>query len=348
MTSDGGPAQDQVLGGIEQIVDYVEAVFRALLNRPPDTAEFNKYANLIYKGLSPIDFFHMINLSEERRKHAKLFAVPGSYSSPIANPAELQQYVREIANAGPSLPGIALDREAMIATWESLLPFLTTCPFPDTQTAGFHYFFDNYFYGFGDGMLLHAMLRKHAPKRFIEIGSGFSSACAIDTIDRFLDGACELTFIEPNPERLRGALGNRLAGARVLDVPVQAVALEVFDELEAGDFLFIDSSHVMRTGSDVCFELFEILPRLAPGVFVHIHDLAWPFDYPSNWILDQNRSYNEAYGVRAFLTNNANWTILMFSDYFAKFEGPRIKESIPRFDGSFGASLWLTNHAAST
>lgn len=189
--------------------------------------------------------------------------------------------------------------------------------------------------------MLHGMLRHLKPKRLIEIGSGFSSACAVDTIDRFLDGTCDLTFIEPYPERLLGVLGERARTTRIFNVPVQGVPLEIYGELEAGDVLFIDSSHVLRTGSDVCMELFEILPRLAKGVFVHIHDIIWPFEYPQNWILDQNRSYNEAYAVRAFLTGNPNWKIAFFNDYFAKFEGARIQQSFPQHTGDFGGSIWL-------
>ena len=267
--------------------------------------------------------------------------VPGSYQSPIANPAELQQYVAGLPSIGPEITGITVDREAMIAEWESLLPFLTTCPFALAQTAGFRYYFENYFFGFGDGLMLHAMLRKYSPKRYIEIGSGFSSACAADTVDRYLDGRCALTFVEPFMERLLGVLGNRAGGTRIFNMPVQSAPLEIFEELEAGDILFVDSSHVLRTGSDVAFELFEILPRLRRGVFVHIHDIGWPFEYPENWILQQNRSYNEAYAVRAFLINNAHWKILFFNDYFAKFEGARIQQSFPQVTGEFGGSLWL-------
>ena len=259
----------------------------------------------------------------------------------MANPAELNAYVLGLASAGPELSGITIDREAMIATWERLLPFLTTCPFPETQTPGYRYFFQNNFYAGADGRVLHAMLRLHRPERYIEIGSGFSSACAVDTIDRFLDGACEVTFVEPYPERLLGVLGERARSTRIYNVPVQSVPLEIFAELEAGDILFIDSSHVLRTGSDVCFELFEILPRLPSGVIVHIHDIGWPFEYSEQWILRQNRSYNEAYAVRAFLSGNPSWKVAFFNDYFAKFEGGRIRQSFPEVSGEFGGSLWL-------
>ena len=94
--------------------------------------------------------------------------------------------------------------------------------------------------------------------------------------------------------------------------------MSVFDELNEGDILFIDSTHVLRTGSDVCFELFEVLPRLAPGVLVHFHDIFWPFEYPRAWVVDENRSWNELYAIRAFLMNNSDWHIIFFNHYFAK------------------------------
>jgi hypothetical protein len=339
--SAGDAAHEKLLEDLQKLVDYVEVVYRSVLHRPPTLAEAEKHAQAMYGGQSPIEFFHGIAGSEERRGHAKVFAVPGSYQSPIANPAELQAYAAGLKSIGPELPGIAIDRAAMIATWERLVPILTTFPFPAAQTDGFRYYYENFYFGWGDALLLYGMLRAHAPQRYIEIGSGFSSACAVDTIDRFLDGKCELTFIEPHPQRLLGMLGMRTRTTRVFNMPVQGVALELFAELEAGDVLFIDSSHVMRTGSDVCFELLDVLPRLRSGVFVHIHDLHWPFDYPEEWILRQNRSYNEAYAVRAFLTDNPNWEIAFFNDYFARFEGPRVQQTFPQFSGNLGGSLWL-------
>jgi predicted O-methyltransferase YrrM len=324
-----------------RITRFVVALHHELLLREPELAEVVKYASMIFEGGSPMDVFDAVNTSDERRSQAKLFVVPGHYYSPIAEPRELGAYVREKSETGPELPGIALDRDALVATWQSLLPFIETCPFPERQADGFHFYFKNDFFGFGDAHLLHALIRQRMPKRYIEIGSGFSSACAVDTIDRFLPGACEVTFVEPHPERLHEALGERVAHARVFAVPVQSVGLDVFAELEAGDILFIDSSHVFRTGSDVCFELFEVLPRLASGVLVHVHDIGWPFEYPGPWIIDENRSWNEAYALRTFLTNNDAWNIVFFNDYFAKFEGERIARTFPEFKDNLGASLWL-------
>ena len=128
---------------------------------------------------------------------------------------------------------------------------------------------------------------------------------------------------------------------RILQHGVQQAPLALFNELEEGDILFIDSTHVLRTGSDVYFELFEVLPNLAKGVLVHFHDMFWPFEYPREWVIDENRSWNELYAVRAFLTHNHDWKILMFSDYMAVFERPLIETTYPAFLRNSGGALWL-------
>jgi hypothetical protein len=185
------------------------------------------------------------------------------------------------------------------------------------------------------------MLRLHRPRRFIEIGSGWSSACALDTIEHYLDGNCHLTFIEPYPQLLRDLLGEITSVVEIIEEPVQQVPMHVFETLQSGDLLFIDSTHVMSTGSDVCFELFEILTRVPRGVFVHIHDIFWPFEYPRTWAVDDNRSWNEIYAVRAFLTGNYEWQIIFFNDYFSKLERTKIEATYPEFLLNSGGALWL-------
>jgi hypothetical protein len=340
MTRDEAAQEPTVEEQIAKLVRYIGVVYNVVLNRDPDAAEIQKHGNEMLRGLTPIDFFNNITFSEERKSQAPLYVVPGHFYSPIVNPAELHHYVRALANVGAEIAGISIDRDAMIATWERLVPLLTTAPFADMQTAGSRYFYDNQAYGFGDAVVLQAMIRDRRPKRLVEIGSGYSSACSADTVDTFLDGDCEFTFIEPRPERLRAILGDRASGVRIVDAPVQRVPLDLFEELAAGDILFIDSTHVLRTGSDVCYELLEVLPRIAPGVAVQIHDMFWPFEYPRNWILDDNRSWNEIYAVRAFLTQNDLWRISFFNDYFAKYERERIERSLPRFAGNAGGGRW--------
>ncbi|MGD9657464.1 MAG: hypothetical protein AB7U61_07450 [Methylocystis sp.] len=94
-------------------------------------------------------------------------------------------------------------------------------------------------------------------------------------------------------------------------------------------------------GSDVCYELFEILPTLAPGVVVHFHDIFWPSEYPSLWAVDDNRSWNEIYALRALLTDNPKWRIKMFNDYMCKRARSVVYETYPRFFGNSGGAIWI-------
>lgn len=341
MTAERHADQQNLPHQVQELVYHIGLVYNVVLNRDPAPEEIRRHGEGIMRGRSLIEFFNDVLLSEERRNRPHTYVVPGHFYSPIANPAELHHHVRAAANCGPQLAGVAIDRERLIATWEALLPYLTSCPFADESSGGLRYHFDNPAYGYGDAVVLHAMLRHRRPKRLIEIGSGWSSACSVDTIELFLRNECELTLIEPRPDRVRSLLGERARDVRIIDAPVQQVPAAVFEQLEPGDVLFIDSTHVLRTGSDVCYELFEILPRLAGGVAVHLQDVFWPFEYPASWILDDNRSWNEVYAIRAFLTHNDLWEILFFNDYFARFERERVQRSLPRFVQIPGAALWL-------
>jgi hypothetical protein len=273
----------------------------------------------------------------------KMFVPAGHFYSPVVNPAVAIKHLDAVEAAGPvaSVPGVEIDRAAMIGVWRDLLPFLQSNPFSGAKTPGLRYTFENPAYSWGDGSVLHAMLRWRRPRRLIEIGSGWSSACALDTIEKYLDNACEATFIEPYPHLLRKLIGATQSNVQIIEKPVQQVSLSIFEELEEGDIVFIDSTHVLSTGSDVCFELFEILPRLRPGVFVHFHDMFWPFEYPRAWAVDDNRSWNELYAVRALLSDSRAWRVVFFNDYFGKLEGAEINATFPTYLKNYGGALWL-------
>jgi hypothetical protein len=171
-------------------------------------------------------------------------------------------------------------------------------------------------YGVGDALILFCMIGLHRPTRIIEIGSGFSSACTLDTVDQFKIDTC-ITFIEPHPDRLKALLRPEdWERCKIVLQPVQKTDLALYKALNKNDILFIDSTHVMKAGSDVNFEMFEILPRLAPGVIVHFHDIFWPFEYPADWLINRRYSWNELYGLRAFLSYNDTFEISFFNDLF--------------------------------
>ncbi|MGE0333607.1 MAG: class I SAM-dependent methyltransferase, partial [Ramlibacter sp.] len=221
-------------------------------------------------------------------------------------------------------------------------PSLKDIPFPVHKTPGFRYYFDNPAFGYADGSILHAMLREYRPKRLIEVGSGYSSACSIDTIDRYLKGQVDVTFVEPYPALLLELIGeDRARQCTIHPTKVQNTDVSLYASLEAGDFLFIDSTHVMKTGSDVCYELFNILPALKAGVYVHLHDVFWPFEYPESWVMGDNRSWNEIYGLQAFLMYNDAFRIEFFNDYFVRNHADVVHRDYPAMFGNSGGSIWL-------
>lgn len=163
--------------------------------------------------------------------------------------------------------------------------FMQNCHFLKNQTAGHRYYYQNIWFSYSDAIFLYSFLRKYKPRRIIEIGSGFSSAVMLDTIDAVFSEKPEVTLIEPYPDRLMSLLTQEdKEQVTVFDKKIQDVSLDLFSSLEEGDLLFVDSSHVVKCGSDLQFILFMILPILKPGVFVHFHDVFHPFDYPTEWL----------------------------------------------------------------
>ncbi len=165
-----------------------------------------------------------------------------------------------------------------------------------------------------DGNLYYGLTRRHAPRRIIEIGSGNSTFLAAAAIRRNrAEGRAvsELIAIEPYP---RPELRQLPELTRLIEQRVQQVDLSLFQQLQAGDILFIDSSHVLRPGNDVWWEYCEILPRLAPGVLVHIHDISLPKPYPKVY-LDVPWYWNEQWLLQAYLTHNARAEVLWAGNY---------------------------------
>jgi predicted O-methyltransferase YrrM len=270
---------------------------------------------------------------------------PGAFYSPI--PAD-ESIPERIDRARKDVPGIALHEDAQLALLGKLALWHDDLPFRDHPQPGLRFHFDNEYYSWCDAVVLYGMLRHFRPRSVMEVGSGFSSALMLDTRERFLDPATRLTFIEPFPERLETLLrpGDR-AACEILVKKVQEVDLAAFDRLDANDILFVDSSHVVKLGSDVAWIVFEVLPRLSPGVVIHFHDVAWPFEYPLPW-LHAGRAWNEAYFLRSFLEYNDRFRILFFNDFMLAHHADAVRAALPLAtrESSFAltqpaSSLWM-------
>ena len=279
------------------------------------------------------------NLSEQLRKQGAYPA--GHYYSPIPSRKDVLAYVESRKKTTSDLPGIDMNEKHQRELLDEYIAFYEDLPFPSERTPGHRYYYENDWFSYSDAIFLYCFLRKHLPKRIIEIGSGFSSAVMLDTIDRFFSRRPEVTFIEPYPDRLISLFrdGDR-EQVRLISRKIQEVPPETLLALESGDLLFIDSSHVVKCGSDLQFLMFEILPRLQPGVFVHFHDVFYPFDYPSEWLI-KGRYWNENYFLRAFLSYNSAWSIEFFNTYAHFMFGDRIKEKMPLCIKNPGGSLYL-------
>ena len=168
-------------------------------------------------------------------------------------------------------------------------------------------FTNEYFAGL-DAAMYYALIRDLHPARVIEIGSGMSTRIADAALqrNRAAGHAGELICIEPFPQP---RLTADMPKITLIERPVEQVPLETFDALQANDILFIDSSHAVKFGGDVCREFLEILPRLKPGVWVHVHDIFFPQDYPATWLLDRRLAFNEQYLLEAFLAFNHSFAV---------------------------------------
>lgn len=321
-----------------------ELAYRRILRRAPSAAELEHAAQLA-SSQGPARYLEGVFASDEyqfrNRVAVRAEFDAGHYYSPVVNPEALAASGFSVDREVDTLTALRVDDAAMLALWDELLPAMQASGLPAERTDGRRYYAENDVYAWGDALVLWGMLAARRPTQVIEIGSGFSSACMLDAADA-LGLATRFTFVEPYPERLNTLLSDedRLR-CTLHEAPVQATSPELYRELEAGDVLFIDSTHVSKTGSDVNFELFEILPRLKAGVVVHFHDTFWPFEYPDPWIFQARRSWNELYILRAFLMYNRAFEILFFNDYFGRRHAAHAQATLPAFMRNPGGGLWL-------
>lgn len=264
---------------------------------------------------------------------------PGHFYSPIPAVADVRAREHSLFAPRIDVPAVSLRLNEQRALLNEFSQWVGDVHFPVSPTPGHRFHFDNPAYSYTDATILQLMMRYFRPQRVIEVGSGYSSAAMLDTADRFLDGTT-FTFIEPYPRILYQLIGTEGAGRTIRQCPVQDVEPEVFETLESGDILFIDSTHVSKVGSDVNYLMFEILPRLNAGVVIHIHDIFPGFEYPKEWIYE-GRSWNEAYVLRAFLMYNSAFEIVFFNPIAVDRFADWFESNSPLCLRNPGGSIWL-------
>ncbi|MCD6505100.1 class I SAM-dependent methyltransferase [Candidatus Poribacteria bacterium] len=194
-----------------------------------------------------------------------------------------------------------------------------------------------------DTEILYCMIRYFKPQRVIEIGSGHSTRISARAIlkNEGEGHGCELIAIDPYPDdELKGGFPGL---SKLIPAKVEEVDLSEFGRLRENDILFIDSSHVLRIGGDVQYEYLEIMPRLAKGVIVHLHDIFLPMEYPRDWVLEMYRFWNEQYLLQAFLAFNDAFEVLWAGSYIHLNYPEKLERAFDSYDRGkvWPSSFWM-------
>ena len=225
--------------------------------------------------------------------------------------------------------------------------------FPDgkgNQRYDFH--FHNGTFERVDAEVLHTMVRHHRPRHVIAVGAGGSAETGAESSTLLIAAACQLNrerngsncdfvAIDPLPSAL---FQSPIPGlTRVVRQPLREIGLDFFSVLEENDILFIDSSHVLKIGSDVHYEYLEILPRLQPGVIVHIHDIFFPAGYPKEWIHQEHVFWNEQYLLQAFLSFNDSFEIVWAASFMHRNHPEELAQYFPGYSPTdcLPGSFWM-------
>jgi Methyltransferase domain len=189
-----------------------------------------------------------------------------------------------------------------------------------------------------DALVAYCVVRHFQPRRIFEVGSGFSSLVLGHTAAKNKNST--LICIDPFPgELLRNSSIPALQS--LIETRVQDLEVEFFSQLESGDILFIDSSHTVKIGGDVNYLFLEVLPRLKPGVIMHVHDIFLPFEYRRDWVLDEFRFWSEQYLLQAFLTFNSEFEVLLANSYLNHYHQQELQAAFPGLSSWAGGSFWM-------
>lgn len=344
--------------------DFIERAYEHFLLRPSDAAGHTHYLALLASGAPRLDVVRALATSQEffellcRQRFGTqtgspfLSAVPpGHFYSPIPAAEAVETLQAQPESFDPSCcPGIDLRVDDQLALLSTLAAYAGDLQMPDRPDGSARYIADNGSFAPGDAVLLATLMRHTRPSRILEIGAGYSTAAMLDVAEHHLHGRIKIEAVDPEPQRVRALLRDGDDDRLVLhEGLVQDLPLALFTTLGPNDILFIDSSHVMKLGSDVAYLMLEVLPILAPGVLVHFHDIAWPFEYPVD-LYRAGWAWNEAYAVRLLLANSRHYEILLFADYLVRAKRDEVRQRFPAAlrqrpgvppEGNSACSLWL-------
>jgi hypothetical protein len=321
--------------------EFVQWAYQTILRRECSPADCDHLAAQLDNITdSRLALLHRMLVCEEYenrfRPHIPFPA--GHFYSPVPSDEDVAAARRRIP-ADLEASGVDLHLPEQMQLLEQFAEMYPSIPFQEQGAPGFRYRYANESYVYADAIMLHLMIRWLKPRRIIEVGSGNSSCVTLDTNEHFFDNQIRCTFIEPFPAFLQSLL-KPTDKIDLLPARLQEVDLAVFDALEERDILLIDSTHVSKLNSDVNRIFFEILPRLNPGVFVHIHDVFPTFEYLEQWV-SEGRTWNEQYVLRAFLQYNDHFRIRLFHTLLIKRDRAWFEKHMPLVLLNTGGAFWM-------
>jgi len=312
--------------------------------------------NLIKSAIKKLPIFRDI-FTERDKLHSEVVALkaeladlknnlrhvpPGHFYSPIPSLAEVKMDESKIfGNIPRNILGLELHEEEQLELLNQFIAYYEEMPFSSQKREGLRYYFENPAYSYSDAILLYCMIRHLKPTRIIEVGCGFSSCMILDTNELFFGGSITTTFIDPYPELLISLVKDTdKKTIEIIPTRLQDVDFRLFETLQENDILFIDSTHVSKINSDVNRIFFDILPRLSSGVYIHFHDIFYPFEYPKDWVYE-GRAWNEIYLLRAFLQFNSAFRIVLMNTFMEHFHKTLFEKSMPLCMKNTGGSIWI-------
>jgi len=283
------------------------------------------------------------------RTEDKIFSIIGvlpildHYYQPLVNP---KRHLKKSLRDDRVLPGLELNVQEQLNILDKFDFNHELLEFPlnnDNETREKMFFYNNGSYCSGDAEYLYNILRHFKPQKIIEIGCGYSTLMALNAVDKNKSEDknyyCEHICIEPYEMPWLEDKNVKVKRNKVEDIDVT-----FFEQLEANDILFIDSSHIIRPQGDVLFEYLEILPVLKRGVIVHIHDIFTPRDYLDDWIYNKHLLWNEQYLLEAFLTFNDKFKIIGATNYLSHNYHDEFSAKCPVFSKQPGrepGAFWI-------
>ncbi len=261
---------------------------------------------------------------------------PARFNQPIP---DTQSLAETLWTRPSGLISIDMNERAQLELLRSFSNFRDEYQRFPTEPTGKHdqFYLGNRLFDGVDALLAYCMVRHFQPRCVIEVGSGFSSLVMGRAAAK--NGNAPLVCVDPFP---REFLREKFPGLQTLvERNVQQIDLEFFSQLHSGDILFIDSSHTVKIGGDVNYLFLEVLPRLSPGVIVHVHDIFLPFEYRRDWVLDEFRFWTEQYLLQAFLTFNSEFEVLLANYFLSHYHEEALKSAFPDLDRWIGGSFWM-------